>query len=70
MTEDAERSSRIALDNDSCHDLRSPLAAIFCFAELLVDEISGPLNKEQQEEVAAILENCHRLNAMIDSLQE
>ncbi len=51
------------------HDLRNPVAGILGYAELLEDEFSGALSPEQREYVAAIMRNCDRLCAMIDSIR-
>ncbi len=47
MSTDNGTSSGQAADG-VCHELRRPLAAIDAFAELLSDEVSGPLNAEQK----------------------
>jgi two-component system, OmpR family, phosphate regulon sensor histidine kinase PhoR len=53
----------------ACHQLMRPLAAIVAFAELLADEISGPLNAEQQDQVATVQRNAVRLKALILELR-
>lgn len=51
------------------HDLRSPLAAIQAYADLLVDEVSGPLNAEQADYARTILENVERMEELIERLR-
>lgn len=53
-----------------CHDLRQPVAAVQAFGELLADDVSGPLNAEQREHVAAILRNCAALERGIEQVRE
>ncbi|MDO8494468.1 MAG: HAMP domain-containing sensor histidine kinase [Deltaproteobacteria bacterium] len=43
------------------HELRTPLSSITGFAELLAEEIDGPLNEEQKKHVTKILEGSEGL---------
>ena len=52
------------------HELRSPLSAISSFASLLVDEVAGKLNTEQQQYARILLKNAMQLNSMVDDLLE
>ncbi len=49
------------------HELRSPLAAIDQFANLLLDNL-GPLGAEQREYLEVVVRNASQLNRMIDDL--
>jgi signal transduction histidine kinase len=62
--------SRSALTHDDRHDLRGTLSAIQAFAELLQDEISGPLNPEQHDHVRRMLRNAVKLSRQIDAFRD
>jgi len=51
-----------------CHELRRPIAAIDAFAELLSDEVSGPLNAEQKAHLAVVRRNTQRLSQSVQDL--
>ncbi len=50
------------------HDLRSPLNAITGFADILADEIDGPLNAEQRRSVQAIRESGRALVRLVTDI--
>lgn len=50
------------------HELRTPLATIKEFTSILVDQIAGPVTKDQQEYLAIIQANVDRLARIIDDL--
>jgi signal transduction histidine kinase len=50
------------------HELRTPLNAIIGFSEVLLDEISGPLNEKQQEYVNNILHGGKNLQRHIETI--
>lgn len=52
------------------HELRSPLTAIGLFVSILKDELTGPLNPQQKDDVQTIARNVHQLSTMIDDLLE
>jgi signal transduction histidine kinase len=52
------------------HELRSPLAAIYQFSTILLDNLVGELNPEQHESLEIVLRNVKQLQAMIDDLLE
>jgi two-component system sensor histidine kinase GlrK len=50
------------------HELRTPLASIREGTQLLLDQIPGPLTKDQGETLRILLESSQRLNQLIASL--
>lgn len=52
------------------HELRSPLAAIYQFVTILLDELAGDLSREQREYLEIVLRNANQLRAMIEDLLE
>lgn len=50
------------------HELRSPLAAIDQFTNLVLDDFAGPLTGEQREYLEVVVRNAGQLNRMIDDL--
>ena len=61
---------RDAFVSDVSHELRSPLTAIYQFASIIADGLSGPTTPAQQEHLAVVLKNARQLRAMIDDLLE
>ncbi|MHA1215170.1 MAG: sensor histidine kinase [Candidatus Hodarchaeales archaeon] len=52
------------------HDLKSPLAAIQGFAEILKKGMAGPINPEMEKHLGVIISNAKRLARMIESILE
>jgi signal transduction histidine kinase len=52
------------------HELRSPLTAVRQFANILMDELAGPLAPDQKDALRVILRNAQQLQSMIDDLLE
>ena len=50
------------------HELRTPLNAILGFSQVLLDEIDGPLDDDQREDVATIKEAGEHLRALVDDV--
>ncbi len=50
------------------HELKTPLASIHEAAELLGDEVAGPLSPTQREVIDILRKNCHQLEALIRNL--
>lgn len=50
------------------HDLRTPLSAILGFADILKEQVYGPLNERQITATQRVLANTHRLLEMVNSL--
>jgi signal transduction histidine kinase len=50
------------------HDLRTPLAAIDQYADILRDGLAGELNEEQKEDVDVIKRSTFRLGNLIENL--
>ncbi|NDD29716.1 MAG: PAS domain S-box protein [Proteobacteria bacterium] len=52
------------------HDLKSPLASVMGYAELMLNPKLGPLNDNQQEFVQSILRSSKTLQFLIDNILE
>ncbi len=52
------------------HELRTPLNSVIGFAELLKDEVPGPLNAKQAAFAADILASGRRLLALVEGILE
>jgi signal transduction histidine kinase len=50
------------------HELRTPLNAILGFSQVLLDEIDGPLDESQREDVATIKEAGEHLRSLVDDV--
>lgn len=50
------------------HELRSPLACIHQFAEVMLDGLAGPLTDKEREYLEGILRNAGQLNSLISDL--
>lgn len=50
------------------HELRSPLAAIYSFANIIADGLGGETTPEQKEYLEIILRNSRQLRSMIEDL--
>ncbi|NLM46190.1 MAG: DUF3365 domain-containing protein [Firmicutes bacterium] len=50
------------------HELKTPLTSIVAFSELLLDEIPGPLNEEQRENLMDIKTSSQQLMIMISDI--
>jgi signal transduction histidine kinase len=75
--DEALAAQRIALEHSRLkseflstmsHELRTPLNAIIGFSDMLLAEMSGPLNDKQQHKMARLKENGTRLLALINDL--
>ena len=53
-----------------CHDLRTPLNIIIGFAELMLDEVPGPVNKDQRQCLQDILNSSRRLLELLNTITE
>jgi signal transduction histidine kinase len=66
------QSANLAHQNDflhmAVHDLRSPLAAMICYAELLMEGVLGNLQASQLEPIRTIHRNCQFLIDMVTDL--
>ena len=67
---EVERSDRLKSEflAGMSHELRSPLHTIIGFAELLIEELEGPLNDKQKRFVSHIHRDSHHLLALINDL--
>ncbi|MEU2238941.1 ATP-binding protein [Streptomyces sp. NPDC018338] len=59
---------RAAFAGRTLHELRTPLATVLSFAELLLDPVSGPLNPEQISYVDAVRRNALRMRSVAEDL--
>jgi signal transduction histidine kinase len=67
VTGDVEQTKAALLSNVS-HELRTPLNGIVGFAQMLADELLGPIGEEQKEALQDILVSARRLVGMIDDV--
>lgn len=56
--------------NNVTHELRTPLNSVIGFAELLKDQVPGPLNARQAEFAADILASGQRLLVLVEAILE
>ncbi|MFE6070423.1 ATP-binding protein [Streptomyces sp. NPDC056525] len=59
---------RAAFAGRALHELRTPLATVLSFAELLLDPAGGPLSQEQASYVDAIRRNAIRMRSVAENL--
>nr|WP_240981411.1 MULTISPECIES: PAS domain-containing sensor histidine kinase [unclassified Streptomyces] len=59
---------RTAFAGRALHELRTPLATVVSFAELLLDPASGPLDPERTSYLEAILRNARRMTSIAAAL--
>ena len=52
------------------HDLKSPLASIQGYSEVIINGLSGPVTQETKNHLTTIISNTKRLARMVDSLLE
>ena len=50
------------------HKLRTPLNIILGFAEVLKDQMLGPLTSEQEDALSEIVQNAHKLTVVVNDL--
>jgi len=50
------------------HELRTPLTVIKEYTSLVLDEVVGPLNKDQHRCLESAFRNCNRLAGLVDDL--
>lgn len=67
---EVERANRIKTEflSGMSHELRTPLHTIIGFAELLEEQLDGPLNEKQRRAVAHISRDSQHLLALITNL--
>jgi signal transduction histidine kinase len=64
----ALNAEKNALLGMAAHDLRSPLAVVQGFVELVQDGLAGPITARQREIFAVVRRACQTMVALIDSL--
>ena len=52
------------------HDLKSPLASIHGYSEVILHGLSGPITPEMKKQLGTVISNTQRLARMVDSLLE
>jgi len=69
-TEEAEEASRLKSEflANMSHELRTPLNVIIGFSELMLDEVPGPVNKEQRQCLDDVLDSGQHLLDLINEL--
>src|SRR5687767_159090 len=72
IAEIAEMRARDALKtqflSNISHDLRTPLTAIITHAEILRDEIIGPINERQHDSISGIINGGRQLLEMVGEI--
>lgn len=79
MTKPAPELKKIAVQHNTTsaplfevyhlsHDLRGPLNSILGFAELLLEEVEGPLTDIQKEDISAINQSAQNLLRLINTV--
>ncbi|MCH2109442.1 MAG: HAMP domain-containing histidine kinase [Polyangiaceae bacterium] len=61
-------SDRAAFLSALSHELRTPLNSILGFADVLLDEIDGPLSEEARENLTVVRTSGEHLRALIDDI--
>jgi PAS domain S-box-containing protein len=65
--EQADRAKTTFLSTVS-HELRTPLNSIIGFTDIVVQGLAGPLNQEQQHQLAIVQESAHILLELINEI--
>jgi len=65
-----EQHELIDLYHVMSHELKTPVASINTFVQVMLDGATGPLNEKQQEYLNYIAQSCNQLRVYIDSLFE
>ena len=65
--EQADRAKTTFLSTVS-HELRTPLNSIIGFTDIVVQGLAGPLNEEQQHQLAIVQESAHILLELINEI--
>ncbi len=52
------------------HELRSPLASIYQYSEVMLDGLAGPLPPKAREYLGTVLRNAQQLNSLISDLMD
>ena len=65
-----EPSSTIATEtnHERCHRLMQPISVTQAYADLLADEVSGPLNDAQRGQLETLLAATHKLTSYIEDI--
>jgi PAS domain S-box-containing protein len=63
-------NQKIEFINIAAHELRTPLAIILGFSQVLAANMRDALSEEDAQSLEAIKIGCHRLQAIIDELME
>jgi signal transduction histidine kinase len=63
----ALNAEKNALLGTAAHDLRSPLAVVQGFTELLQDSVAGPVTEKQREVLAIMRRTCQNMLRLIDN---
>lgn len=65
-----EQRELIDLYHVMSHELKTPVASINAFVQVMLDDMTGPLNEKQREYLNYITQGCNQLRVYIDSLFE
>lgn len=65
---DAAKELKNQIISNLSHEFKTPLTGVIGFAELLAEEIDGPLNPEQKNHIERVLEGAQRLLKVLTAL--
>ena len=68
MSGELSQNRKLSIISSMSHDLRTPLNAITGFSGILLQDMSGPLNEQQRDQILRIYKASRRLLSNMDSV--